>query len=74
MNNFEHEVLQQVNNDVLDNKMVNTSETPITLILGMNETENEHKIKTGEMTPFGSIDISNEKSKRYFVVLYTIKI
>lgn len=72
MDNFEHEVLQQVTYEVLDNKMVNTTEVPITIVLGIDETENERKIRTGEMTPFGSTDISKKESKRYIIVLYII--
>lgn len=72
VNHFEQEVLQQVTNEVLDNKTAcNTGEVPaITLgVLGIEETENERKIRTGEMTPFGSTDISQKKSKRYIVVM-----
>lgn len=71
VNHFEQEVLQQVTNDVLDNKTVNnTSEVSITLgVLGIEETEKERKIRTGEMTPFGSTDISQNKTKRYLLII-----
>lgn len=71
VNHFEQELLQQVTNDVLDNKTVNnTCEGPMTLnILGIEESENERKIRTGEMTPFGSTDISQNKTKRYITVV-----
>lgn len=66
MNHFEQEVLQQVTNDVLDDKTVfNSGEFPaMTLgVLGIEETEYERKIRTGEMTPFGSTDVSQKKSR-----------
>jgi hypothetical protein len=34
-------------------------------VLGTKETENERKIRTGEMTPFGSTDVFQMKTKRY---------
>lgn len=37
-------------------------------VLGLEETENERKIRTGEMTPFGSTDVSQIKTKRYIDV------
>jgi len=72
VNHFEQKVLQQVTNEVLDNKTVyNTGEGPaMTLgVLGIEETENERKIRTGEMTPFGSTDVSQKNSKRYIIVV-----
>lgn len=49
----------------------NTCEVPVTLgVLGIEETENERKIRTGEMTPFGSTDVSNKNSKRYININY----
>lgn len=75
VNHFEQEVLQQVKNDVLDNKtVVNTGEVPMmTLgVLEIEETEYERKIRTGEMTPFGSTDVSQKKSKRYIIVVMQI--
>lgn len=71
VNDFEQKVLQQVTIDVLsDNKTVsNTSEVPMKLgVLEIEETENERKIRTGEMTPFGSTDISQNKTKRYITI------
>lgn len=68
VNHFEQEVLQQVTHDVLDTKTVfNTGEVPTMTLgaLGIEETEYERKIRTGEMTPFGSTDVSQKKSKRY---------
>lgn len=69
---FEQEVIQQVNNEVLDcHSINNTCEVPMTLgVLGIEETENERKIRTGEMTPFGSTDVSKKKSKRYIYINY----
>lgn len=66
VNHFEQELLQQVAHEVLDGKSINdTCEVPTTLgILNIEETENERKIRTGEMTPFGSTDVS-QKTKRY---------
>lgn len=66
VNHFEQELLQQVAHEVLDSKSINdTCEVPTTLgILNIEETENERKIRTGEMTPFGSTDVS-QKTKRY---------
>lgn len=75
VNHFEQEVLQQVTNDVLDSKTVsNTGEVPaMTLgVLGIEETEYERKIRTGEMTPFGSTDVPQKKSKRYIIVAMQI--
>jgi len=72
VNHFEQEVLQQVTNEVLDNKTIyNTVEIPtMTLgVLGIEETENERKIRTGEMTPFGSTDVSQKNFKRYTIVV-----
>uniref|UniRef100_A0A2S2N6T6 DNA repair and recombination protein RAD54-like n=2 Tax=Schizaphis graminum TaxID=13262 RepID=A0A2S2N6T6_SCHGA len=64
VNHFEQEVLQQVTNEVLDNKTIyNTVEVPTLGVLGIEETENERKIRTGEMTPFGSTDVSQKNSK-----------
>ncbi|XP_027841630.2 DNA excision repair protein ERCC-6-like isoform X1 [Aphis gossypii] len=66
VNHFEQEVLQQVTNEVLDNKTIyNTVEIPtVTLgVLGIEETEIERKIRTGEMTPFGSTDVSQKNTK-----------
>lgn len=67
VNHFEQEVLQQVTSEVLDNKTINnTCEVPMTLgMLGTEETENERKIRTGEMTPFGSTDVFSKNTKRY---------
>lgn len=63
---FEHKILQQVNNDALDREtVVDTCEVPILGVLGIKETENERKIRTGEMTPFGSTEVSQNKTKRY---------
>ncbi|XP_025425310.1 DNA excision repair protein ERCC-6-like isoform X2 [Sipha flava] len=61
---FEQEVLQQVTNEV-DSKIINNiHEIPMTLrVLGTKETENERKIRTGEMTPFGSTDVFQMKTK-----------
>lgn len=67
VNHFEQEILQQVTNERLDNNKTvsNTSEVPMTLgILRLEETENERKIRTGEMTPFGSTDISQKNTNR----------
>lgn len=72
VNHFEQEVLQQVTNDVLDCKTVfNTSEVSTMTLgaLGIEETEYERKIRTGEMTPFGSTDVSQKKSKRYNIIV-----
>lgn len=64
VNHFEQEVLQQATFEVLDNRSLN-NEVPVALgVLGIEETENERKIRTGEMTPFGSTDVSQEKNKR----------
>lgn len=70
VNHFEQEVLQQVTNEVLDNKAINnTSEVPMTLgVLETEETENERKIRIGEMTPFGSTDVSQKNTKRYTAI------
>jgi len=73
VNHFEQEVLQQVTNEVLDNKTIyNTVEVPTLGVLGIEETENERKIRTGEMTPFGSTDVSQKNSKRYTIVVIQI--
>lgn len=76
VNHFEQKVLQQVtNNDVLlDNKTVSdTCEVPMKLgNLGIEETENERKIRTGEMTPFGSTDVLQNKIKRYYYTIESI--
>lgn len=66
VNHFEQEVLQQVTFEVLDNKTLDsTDEVPVKLgVLGIEETENERKIRIGEMTPFGSTDVSQKKTKR----------
>lgn len=67
---FEHEILQQVNNDVLDREtVVDTCEVPTLGVLGIKETENERKIRTGEMTPFGSTEVSQNKIKRYITLI-----
>lgn len=68
MKYFEHEVIQQVNNDVLDSKTVDTCEGQTLGVLGIEETENERKIRTGEMTPFGSTEVSQNKTKRYVLL------
>lgn len=69
VNHFEQELLQQVTSEVLDSKTVNdTRDIPMTLgVLEIGETENERKIRTGEMTPFGSTDISEKNTKRYLL-------
>lgn len=69
VNHFEQELLQQVTNEVLDCKTVNdTCEVQMTLGgLEVEETENERKIRTGEMTPFGSTDVSQKNTKRYII-------
>lgn len=71
VNRFEQEVLEQVTNEVLGNKTVsNIRKVPMTLgVLGFEETENERKIRTGEMTPFGSTDDSHKNLKRYRAVM-----
>jgi len=60
---------------VSDNKTVsNTSDVPMTLGgLGFEETENERKIRMGEMTPFGSTDVSHKNTKRYRAVVWIIE-
>lgn len=66
VNHFELEVLHQVTFDFLETNSVNSSnEAPGTLgVTGVEETENERKIRTGEMTPFGSTDNSQTNTKR----------
>lgn len=70
VNHFEQELLQQVTHEVLDSRTINDAhEVPMTLgVLKIEETENERKIRTGEMTPFGSTDVS-QKTKRYWYQL-----
>jgi len=66
VNHFEQEVLQQVTHKVMDYSIDNnSSEVPMTLgVLGIEETENECKVRTGEMTPFGATDVLQTKIKR----------
>lgn len=66
VNHFEQEVLHQVTFDFLEsNSVISSNEVPGTLgVTGVEETENERKIRTGEMTPFGSIDSSQANTKR----------
>jgi len=63
VNHFEQEVLHQVTFDFLEsNSVISSNEVPGKL--GVEETENERKIRTGEMTPFGSVDSSQTNTKR----------
>lgn len=66
VNNFEQKVLQQVTNEVNSKSINITHEAPMTFgNLEIRETENDRKIRTGEMTPFGSTDVFQMKTKRY---------
>ncbi|XP_050419856.1 DNA excision repair protein ERCC-6-like [Adelges cooleyi] len=66
VNDFEQGVLQQVADcDVLDSRTIenNYDGTKTLGGLGIEETENERKIRLGEMTPFGTVDSLHESAK-----------
>lgn len=49
---------------MLDNQSITTDTSVIPLTLGAAETDTERKIRTGEMTPFGSTDVLQKNTKR----------
>ncbi|XP_050540454.1 DNA excision repair protein ERCC-6-like [Daktulosphaira vitifoliae] len=61
VNEFEHSILKQVANNDVKNIEITEKNTIGALVL--KETENERKIRIGEMTPFGTVDTpENTKS------------
>lgn len=49
---------------MLDSQTVTTDTIEVPLTLKVAETETERKIRTGEMTPFGSTDVLQKSTKR----------
>lgn len=68
MNEFEQAILKQVaNSDVKIGEVTEKNVTKNTIgAIIFEETENERKIRIGEMTPFGTVD-TLENIERYSI-------